>query len=205
MSEQRSRYWRLNWYRQSELEGALLLGRLTRHVSDPDLVRRLTRHCADESRHALLWSRTLEALGLPIVRIRRSYQSFYLDETPAPRTLVEVLALTHVFEQRVHAHFTHELQQPGWPERVRRTFRTMLKDERGHLDWIAQWLATQPEASVILHRYRRADERLVQRLTPYGERLWEIEGLGEELDVRVAIDDGVTEEECHAVQPQHPA
>ena len=44
--------WKLNWYRQSELEGALLLGRLVRQADDPELIARLTKHCADEARHA---------------------------------------------------------------------------------------------------------------------------------------------------------
>ena len=58
MRGRRSLYWRLNWYRQSELDGALLLGRMVRHVTDPYLVRQLTQHCADEARHAWQWART---------------------------------------------------------------------------------------------------------------------------------------------------
>jgi hypothetical protein len=81
----------------------------------------------------------------------------------------------------------------------------MLRDEQGHLDWIAQWLATQPGATTILARYHRADERVVQRLTPYGERLWEIQGLGEELGMWSETDDRSAEEECHTAQSQHPA
>ncbi len=204
MQERRSLYWRLNWYRQSELEGALVLGRMVRHVTDPYLVGRLTGHCADEARHAWLWMRTLETLGLPTVRIRRSYQSFYLDEIPAPRTLIEVLALTHVFEHRVHRHFTDELGRRGLPDAARRTFRAMLRDEQQHLDWICGWLARQPAAGVILDRYRSADERVVQRLTPYRERLWDIDGLGEE---RIEGSDGEHRnavQELHAAQSQHP-
>jgi Rubrerythrin len=205
VQERRSLYWRLNWYRQSELEGALVLGRMVRHVTDPYLVGRLTQHCADEARHALLWMRTLETLGLPSVRIRRSYQSFYLDEISTPRTLTEVLALTHVFEHRVHRHFTDELDRRGLPDPARRTFRAMLRDEQEHLDWIGGWLAGQPAASAILDRYRSADECVVQRLTPYRERLWDIEGLGDE---RIEGSDGEhpnAKQELYPAQSQHPA
>jgi tRNA isopentenyl-2-thiomethyl-A-37 hydroxylase MiaE len=205
MRERRSLYWRLNWYRQSELEGALLLGRMVRHATDPYLVGRLTSHCADEARHAWLWMRTLETLGLPSVRIRRSYQSFYLDEISKPRTLTEVLALTHIFEHRVHRHFTDELGRRGLPDLARRTFRAMLRDEQQHLDWIAGWLSAQPAAAAVLDRYRSADERVVQRLTPYRERLWDIEGLGEE---RIEGSDGIhrdATQELHTAQSQHPA
>lgn len=181
MSERRNLCWRLNWYRQSELEGSLLLGRMIRRTADPAIIGRLTKHCADEARHSWLWSRAIETLDLPPIRIHRSYQSFYLDEVKPPRTLVEVLALTHVFEQRVDQHFSAELERPNLPPVVRRTLRVMLRDEVGHLDWIAQWLSRRPEAERLLSEYRRADECVVQRLSPYGDRMWEIEGLGEEL------------------------
>ena len=205
MQTLRSLAWRLNWYRQSELEGALLLGRMIRHVTDPYLVCQLTRHCADEARHAWLWARTLETLDLPTVRIRRSYQSFYLDEISTPRGLTEVLALTHVFEHRVDRHFTGELHRPGLPDAVRRTLRILIKDEQGHLDWIAQWLAARPESEAILARYRSADERVVRRLAPYGQRLWDVSGLGEELGGWNDDECRIEAEEPHPAQSQHPA
>jgi len=205
MQERRSLSWRLHWYRQSELEGALVLGRMVRHVTDPYLINRLTRHCADEARHAWLWLRTLESLGLPSVRVRRSYQSFYLDEISTPRTHTEVLALTHIFEHSVHRHFTDERDRPDVPDAVRTTFSTLLRDEQQHLDWIRDWLAAEPGSAALLNRYRNADARVVQRLTPYRERLWDIDGLGEEL-----IDDRDgehrhAEEKPHAAESQHPA
>ncbi|HYE20325.1 MAG TPA: hypothetical protein VEA69_17900 [Tepidisphaeraceae bacterium] len=93
--------WKLNWFRQSELDGALLLGRMVRSTDDAYLIAALTRHCADEARHSLLWSQAIAAARLPAVRIHRPYQSFYWDQSPPPRTLPEVLVVTHVFEQRV--------------------------------------------------------------------------------------------------------
>jgi tRNA isopentenyl-2-thiomethyl-A-37 hydroxylase MiaE len=203
MPGQRSLCWRLNWYRQSELEGALLLGRLVRHLHDPHLVHQLTKHCADEARHAWLWQRTLAALSLPSVRIRRTYQSFYLDETAAPRTLTDVLALTHIFECRVHQHFSAELRRPGLPDPVRRTLSILLRDEADHLDWIARWLATQAGVEDTLRRYRIADERVVRRLEPYGDRLWDIRGLGDELTEANDGEPWSAEEERHQAQCQH--
>jgi tRNA isopentenyl-2-thiomethyl-A-37 hydroxylase MiaE len=201
----RSLAWRLNWYRQSELEGALLLGRMIRHVSDPYLVGRLTRHSADEARHAWLWARTLERLDLPIVRIRRSYQSFYLDEISAPRGLADVLALTHVFEHRVDLHFTSELTHRDLPVDVRHTMTVLIRDERGHLDWIGRWLAARPESTAIVDAYRRADQRVARRLAPYRERLWDVTGLGEELWEGRRDAGRIDAEESYATQPQHPA
>jgi bacterioferritin (cytochrome b1) len=202
MPERRSLSWRLNWYRQSEIDGALLLGRMVRHATDPYLVARLTKHCADEARHAWQWMRTLEMLGLPTVRIRRGYQSFYLDEMPAPRTTLELLALTHVFELSVQRHFIEERDRPDVPDAVRVTFSALLRDEQEHLDWIGDWLSAEANGADILTRYRRVDARVVHRLTPFRERLWDVEGLGEELIERDRTHRA--KEERHPAESQHP-
>ena len=186
MSRQRNLAWKINWYRQSELEGALLLGRLIRQADTPLLVCELTRHCADEARHAWLWERTRVRLGLPLVRIFRSYQSFYLDEIEAPRSIPEVLALTNVFEQRVDRLFTEELDAPDQPKEMRATLRALLHDEQRHLDWIARWLAGRAEGQTLLEHYRRADEAVYRRLHPYRDHVWDVPGLGRESFVRVA-------------------
>jgi hypothetical protein len=72
MRDLRALTWLLNWYRQSELEGALLLGRMVRHAQDPRVIAELTRHAADEARHGWLWQKTIAQLNLPAVRIFRS-------------------------------------------------------------------------------------------------------------------------------------
>jgi hypothetical protein len=200
MNSPRNLCWKLNWYRHSELEGALLLGKLARRSSEPELVRRLTRHCADEARHAWLWDRTLAALDLPVLHIGRSYQSFYHVEVGTPRTVAEVLALTHVFEQRVDQQFTADVADPDVPLAARRTFRLMLRDEQAHLEWVAGWLAAHPGTGILLERYRLADERVYRMLLPYKDRVWDIPGIDGATSARRAH-----EEEFHAAQHQHCA
>jgi hypothetical protein len=168
--------WKLNWYRQSELEGALLLGKLVQRAREPYLIHRLIEHCADEARHARLWDRTIVRLNLPTLRIRRSYQSFYREEVAPPSSLTEALALTHVFEHRVHRQFKDELQAPGLPLEARRTFTTLLHDEVAHLDWIARWLERVPRSDDLVGRYREADERVYERLRGHGDRIWTLVG-----------------------------
>jgi hypothetical protein len=191
MHDRRNLEWRLNWYRQSELDGALLLGGLVRLAREPYLVQQLTRHCADETRHSWLWERTILQLGLATVRIRRSYQSFYRDEIGLPRSTTEALALTHVFEQRVHRQFSEDLAEPRLPDAVRRTLIALIRDEEAHLDWIARWLASRAGATALLDRYREADERIYRRLVGYRNRSWEI--------------DDISEAKCDAAERQHPA
>jgi hypothetical protein len=186
MHNRRNLAWKLNWYRQSELEGALLLGKMLRQVNDPFLVSRLTRHCADEARHAWLWERTRVGLGLETIRIDRSYQSFYLEAAAPPRCLPEVLGLTHVFEQRVHRQFSEEIEDPELPAAVRRTLNALIRDEAGHLEWVGRWLADHPGGDAILERYRAIDDAVYRALLPYRDRIWDIAGLGEEATVCAA-------------------
>src|SRR5688572_27113097 len=144
-SANRNLAWKLNWYRQSELEGALLLGRLVRVARDGELIAKLMRHCADEARHGQLWSACIAELGLPYICIHRSYQSFFLEHGASPSSLIEVLAFTQIFERRVHKRFTEELESSGIPAPLRATFEVMLHDEKDHLEWVYDWLKPFPE------------------------------------------------------------
>jgi tRNA isopentenyl-2-thiomethyl-A-37 hydroxylase MiaE len=181
--DRRALAWLLNWYRQSELEGALLLGRMVRHAQDPVVVLELTRHAADEARHAWLWQRTIARLNLAPVRVLRSYQSFYTDDGLGPQGLGDVLALTHVFERRVDIEFGEQLLDPDLPEPVIRTFKALLQDEQRHLDWIARWLAQRPSLQPVVDRYSELDRVVAERLRPFRDCLWEVPGLGEELSL----------------------
>ena len=88
------------------------------------------------------------------------YQSFYATEGMAPQRLAEVLALTHVFERRVDREFSEQLEDPGLPNAVHRTFGALLHDEQRHLDWIAAWLRERPELEPLVARYSEVDSRV---------------------------------------------
>ena len=173
--------WKINWYRQSELEGALLLGRVVRQATDPYLISQLVRHAADEARHAALWQETLERLALPTIRILRSYQSFYGPHIEPPVSVTEVLALTHAFEHRVDRQFAQELFDEHTPPLMRRTIELLQSDEEMHLEWVANWLRQQPDGERLIAAYRRADELAYAELLPNEHQLWQVAGLGVEL------------------------
>jgi len=181
VQDRRSLAWRLNWYRQSELEQALLLGQIVHLADDAYLIGRLTKHCADEARHARLWERTLLRLDLPPIRIIKSYQSFFVNYVNAPGSIAEVLAFTHVVEARARRQFVDDAARPGLPQPVRRTLAALIRDEQEHLDWVAGWLSAQSAAGVLLDSYKRADEEVYRYLLPFDDRLWDIPGIGEEL------------------------
>src|SRR5687768_1210057 len=98
--------WILSYYRESELAGGLVMGRLSSETDDDDHRAKLTEHCAEETRHAQLWSETIQELGAQPRRVSETYQTRYQRRLGAPRTMLDVLALTQVFERRVVRHFT---------------------------------------------------------------------------------------------------
>src|SRR4051812_997642 len=103
----------LNFYRASELAGGLALGRLVEHVRDPELILRLTEHSAEEVMHAQLWTETIVAVGGRPRPTSDTYQSRYATVIGTPTSLLEVLALTQVFERSVYRHFVCHLRRPG--------------------------------------------------------------------------------------------
>src|SRR3954470_6754121 len=92
--------WLLSYYRESELAGGLLMGRLARETDDDDLRVRLTEHCAEEAGHAWAWTQCIQRVGGTPKKVRETYQARYHAAVGNPTNLLEVLALTQVFERR---------------------------------------------------------------------------------------------------------
>src|SRR3977135_1852985 len=88
--------WLLSYYRESELAGALLMGRLARGTDDDDLRVRLTEHCAEEARHAWAWTETILRVGGTPRRVSETYQSRYHAAVGNTSNLLEGCALTPV-------------------------------------------------------------------------------------------------------------
>jgi hypothetical protein len=93
----------------------------------------------------------------------------------------EVLAFTQIFERRVHKRFTAELHQSDLPALARNTFEIMIADESDHLEWVLDWLRTQADSAALLQKYQSIDLAVYHEVLPYENRLWEMAGLGEEL------------------------
>ena len=159
----------LNFYRASELHGGLVLGRLGQHVRDSDLILRLTAHSAEEVLHAQLWTETIVAVGGRPRATSDTYQARYAAAIGTPTSLLEILALTQVFERGVYRHFVLHLRRPGTHPRVQATLRRMLADERGHLSWVKEWLDRQTGARcaavpVLMRRYSAVDAAIRKQL-----------------------------------------
>jgi demethoxyubiquinone hydroxylase (CLK1/Coq7/Cat5 family) len=159
----------LNFYRASELHGGLILGQMVRRTRDPRLILNLTKHSAEEVTHAQLWTETIIAIGGRPAPVRETYQTRYAAAVGTPLTLLEVLALTQIFERRVYRHFTLHLRVPGIHPAVAATLRRMIDEERGHLSWVKAWLDEQSktrsvEVRDVMRKYALADQRVYDTL-----------------------------------------
>jgi rubrerythrin len=155
--------WLLSFYRASETQGALFFGRLARILRDERVVADMTRHFADEARHAHLWTACLGELGASPLQLGRAYQDAYLEAAGLPASLMEVLALTHVFERRVMRQYAEHARRPGLAPPVARTLALIMEDERRHVRWVGDALnrlraefGAEP-VDTALARFERAD------------------------------------------------
>jgi hypothetical protein len=169
--------WLLSFYRSSEINGALFFGRVARTVRGPLQVD-LTQHFADEANHAAYWSRCMDDLGLPAIRLGRSYQDQYLETVGLPASLMEVMAITQIFEKRAIYVYRRHLRQPGTHAAIRGTIERIMRDERWHvsyvkeaLDGMAKEVGAQTVADTV-SRFAVADEEVYARaLAEFGERM----------------------------------
>src|SRR5256885_6599111 len=174
--------WLLSYYRESELAGGLLMGRLARETDDDDLRVRLTEHCAEEARHAWAWTECILRVGGMPKKVSETYQSRYHTAVGNPTNLLEVLALTQIFERRVVRHFRAHLSWPGTHPEIKRTLQQLIDEEAGHIRWVKDRLdaygAANGEAIVneMMDRFKRVDEEVYNALKQYAHRFAEVVG-----------------------------
>jgi hypothetical protein len=169
--------WLLSFYRESELTGALFFGRVARTVRGP-LQADLTQHFADESAHTAYWTRCLADLDLRAARLGYAYQDQYLAMVGAPASLMEVMAITHVFEKRAIGMYRRHLRRPGVHPAITATIERIMRDERWHVSYVKAALEAMgrelgaDNVAAALRRYAAADEEIYARtLVELGERL----------------------------------
>lgn len=172
--------WLLSYYRESELAGALLMGRLARETDDDDLRVRLTEHCAEEARHAWAWTECIERVGGTPRKVSETYQSRYHAAVGNPTNLLEVLALTQVFERRVVRHFRAHLSWPGTHPEIKRTLQQLIDEEAGHIRWVKDRLDAyavangQAVVDEMMERFKRVDEEVYNGLKQYADCFAEV-------------------------------
>lgn len=178
--------WLLSYYRASEINGALFFGRIARTVRPGRLQQHITHHFADEARHAGYWTHCICDLGHDPEKIRSGYQDQYFEAVGAPANLMEVMAITQIFEKRVIGHYRQHLVHPSTHPRIRRTLEQIMVDERWHVQYVREALEGMKArygADVIaatLDRYTKADEEIYgSYMREHGQRMAFIESLAD--------------------------
>ena len=172
--------WVLSFYRTSEISGALFFGRLAQTLRPGPIQRDLTKHFADESAHAWYWTECLQRLGSQPLRLDQSYQDQYLEAAGLPVNIMEILAVTQVFEKRVIGQYSRHSAVPDLQPEIQGTLRRIMDDEKWHIQWIRDALvALEPEygraaIEATLARYAQADREVYEKtLDEHGQRLRE--------------------------------
>lgn len=170
--------WILSFYRNSEITGALFFGRLAQYVPNAEIRNDLTKHFADESQHAWHWTKCLEDLGQTPVRVADAYQDRYFEAAGAPVNLMEIMAVTQVFEIRVIKQYNRHMHAPNTHPLVKETFKKIMLDEAWHVKWIGEALKKMEVdfgadlVAKTLDRFQKADELIYgQVMKEYDQRI----------------------------------
>jgi hypothetical protein len=173
--------WMLSFYRVSEISGSLFFGRLARSMRPGPIQRDMTKQFADESAHAWYWTECMEALGCQPLKLRQAYQDQYLEAAGMPVNVMEVLAITQVFEQRVIGQYSVHSQVPGLNPAIQQTLRKIMHDEKWHIQWIKEALVGMEEkyghelVQNTLKKFHEADAEVYkQTMSEQEERIKEI-------------------------------
>jgi len=160
-----------SFYRDAELRGARLLFNLLGHVKDADAQVKMSKHLADETRHAWLWTRRIADLGGAPVPVNDGYQRRLGMRTGVPKTVVDLLALTVVVEERAQSRYKSHAALAGVDPETREVLKAVTEDEVWHLSWIEKKLrqiargqGDEARAEEALSRYRAIDREVYATL-----------------------------------------
>lgn len=153
----------MSYYRDAELHGAQLLMRLLKLMDDPDAQVKLTLHIADETRHAWLWTKRIHDMGAQPMKVTDGYQTRIGFRT-LPKSLLELLALTVVVEERSLTRYLEHAARPGTDAAMREILHEVTRDEKWHLSWmrlklaeVARAAGDEGLAAAALEKYKQVD------------------------------------------------
>jgi len=159
-----------NYYRDAELRGANLLYRLMSHLDDADSQVKLSAHFADETRHAWLWTKRIHDIGGAPGKVGDGYQS-RIGLRVVPRSLIDILALTVVVEERSLQRYDEHANRADVDEETLAVLREVTKDEKWHISWIRNKLeeiakaeGSEDKMHEALAKYREIDRQVYAEL-----------------------------------------
>ena len=161
--------WLLSFYRLSEINGAQFFAQLARTIRQPEIQHNLTRHFSEEAQHAWLFTDCLKQLGHEPIKMTKTYQD-YLSDVGVPANLMEIMAVTNVFERRVISHYTKQAKIQTRHPLVKETLEHIKLDEHWHLKWINQALKEMERQygretiKDTIARYQEIDNAVYEKL-----------------------------------------
>ena len=162
--------WLLSFYRISEISGALFFGRLARSMKPGSIQIDMTKHFSDEAVHAYYWTSCIQQLGAEPLKLSEAYQDQYLSAAGMPANLMEVLAITQVFEKRVINQYARHSQVDNLSVEILQTLAKIMVDEKWHIQWVKDALKSmEPEygkevINAALHRFWQADQHVYGKI-----------------------------------------
>ncbi|HSR56808.1 MAG TPA: ferritin-like domain-containing protein, partial [Candidatus Binataceae bacterium] len=138
---------------------------------DPDAQFKMSKHLSDETRHAWLWTKRIADLGGSPVSIDDGYQRRLGLRTGVPKTLLDLLALTVVVEERAQSRYNAHAALPDVDPETLEVLKAVTEDESWHLSWIekkmrdiAREAGDEKRAEDALERYRAIDREVYATL-----------------------------------------
>jgi len=150
----------MSFYREAELHGARLLLVMHNHLRDPDSQMKLTRHLADETRHAFLWTKRITDMGGAPITITNGYQHRLGLRFGVPKDTIDLLALTSVAESRALERYRSHAQQEDVDDKTLEVLKAVSADENWHLAWVDAKMKEIAERRGDAGRAIRALERV---------------------------------------------
>lgn len=177
--------WLLSFYRVSEINGAQFFAQLVRNIRQPEIQHNLTRHFSEEAQHAWIFTDCLKQLGHSPIKVAKTYQD-YIADIGMPVNLMEILALTNVFERRVISHYSQQSRIQTQHSLVRETLQRIKLDEHWHLKWVNQALRKMEpvygEQTIkdTIARYRSIDNAVYAKLlAEYQQRFTHLQAVSD--------------------------
>ncbi|HVN64130.1 MAG TPA: ferritin-like domain-containing protein [Candidatus Binataceae bacterium] len=161
----------MSFYRDAELRGARLLFNILGHLPDADSQVKMAKHLSDETRHAWLWTKRIADLGGAPLMIGDGYQRRLGLRTGVPKTIIDLLALTVVVEERAQSRYNAHMALPNVDKETMGVLQAVTEDETWHLSWIEKKMrdiakaeGAEDQADRALDRYRQIDREVYATL-----------------------------------------
>jgi bacterioferritin (cytochrome b1) len=173
--------WLLSFYRTSEISGSLFFGRLARSMRPGPVQCDMTKHFADEAQHAYYWTECIQHFGEEPYKLSLSYQDQYVSACGIPANLMEVLAITQIFEKRVINQYAKHIRVPGLQPKITQTIERIMEDEKWHIQWVRDALkAMEPKwgkdyIDETKRKFRDADQEVYEKtMKEHEDRIGEL-------------------------------